>query len=423
MGNQNKLFHWSWCIRGIVLGAFIGPVITFLTNLVTFATDLRTAYPYLLLTIPFVALLQQYIRCQGGTMVENSAALIIDSINDSSKYAQWCNDSNSFLDDRGIPPTILGPLLLLNTFLTHISGGSGGKEGAGVMLGTSIAGMTARAESKIFHTNYSIKLREAYLMCGAGAAFSALFSAPLAGCMFGLLFANPRINRNETFLPYFTASITAYLSSNALHIHHLPVAAPLSIPFTSVLLIKIIIAAVCIGLFGRFFCFVTDITRDFYQNICKNKMRATFFAGCTLLVVTGVFYVIVGEPLYNGLSTPLIKEAGMGETSYYAAIFKLILTTLTVAACMTGGEIVPLLVIGATLGATLAPIFGLPPSSMACFGAVGILSSGSKMPVVCFLLGLELFGTSDLVYLFAVTVISFSVSGNRRIFQSQIAPV
>lgn len=414
----------TWCIRGVALGLIIGPIITLLTDLVLFGTNLRIAHPWLLLTIPIVAVLEQLIRSRSGEKVENSAAQIINLINETFNPIEEKKESNTtFLDDRGLPPVILAPILLVNTFLTHICGASGGKEGAGVQIGSAVSAMAAKAESRVFHTRYDPRLREAYLICGAGGAFAALFSAPLSGCLFGMFFANPRVNRNDTFLPCLATSMSSALSSQALGIPKIAVVTPGLMQFSTAITLKVVLVGVIFGLIGRFFCFFTHELREYFRKISKTKTHSEFYASILLVVLTGIFYLINHDFDYNGLSTPLIETAGEGETPLMAPIYKLVLTAVTVAAGFTGGQIVPLLVIGATFGSTFANLLDMPAACMAMFGAMGLLSSGSKLPMVCFLLGLEMFGTANFVYLFAVTVIAFSVSGNRRIFESQIAPV
>lgn len=423
MREKYGLFNLSWIARAIILGIVIGPIITLLTKIVVSATLLRIHYFLLIFLMPLFSIINQWIKDKEGERIENSASNIIALINEKI-YAKTdpvdaTYDKKTFLDDKGLPPAILAPILLINTFLTHLCGASGGKEGAGVQIGAALSIIFAKIESKLFKKHNDIALREAYLICGAGGAFAALFSAPLAGTLFGILFANPRVNRNETFLPCFATSVCAVITSRLLNIPRMLVIKPIELSSDYQTLIKIALLGIVFGLFGRFFCFFTHKIKSIIEKNTKNKIELVTIASIILLALTFAAYFFTGSFQYSGLSSELITQAGLGLSSPAAPIFKLLLTAFTVVAGFTGGEIVPILVIGSTLGASLAPIVGLPFSCMAVFGAMGTLSSGTKLPLVCFLLGLELFGTTNMTYLFAITLISFAVSGNARIFHAQ----
>ena len=259
-------------------------------------------------------------------------------------------------------------------------------------------------------------------MCGASAAFGALFSAPISGVLFGTQFASPRTTRLDAWLPCTVSSFTAVLISKALGIHILSIPEVTVLSFNTSNTLYVALFAVLIGLAARFFCFFIHETKDVFSAHIKNEYMKTVAPATVLLALTGIVYLFRGDFRYNGLGGDLLADIINGNFYSYDSLIKLVFVTLTFTASFSGGEVVPLLIIGSGLGALFASLTGLEISGMAAIGAVAMLSGGTNLPLVCFALGLELFGYTEPILLFLATGIAFVASGKHGIYSTQINP-
>jgi len=266
---------------------------------------------------------------------------------------------------------------------------------------------------------YTDRDRGLWIICGAGAAFGALFNAPIAGTLFGMQVASPRINRLEALAPCLTASFIASWVGNAIGVpyHTFPRVETLLLNPANVL--KVVFAAACFGLMSQVFCFTSIWMKRMFGRIKHAEIRvaiaATMVAALTLLE-----FALLGDGRFNGLGFSLIDAAYAGQSEWWVPLVKLLFTALTLAASLKGGEVVPLLVCGGTLGAVLAGMVGLPPSVLASYGAVATLSGATKLPVVCFALGMEFFGATNPALLFLACSIGYLTSGSLGIYEKQL---
>jgi H+/Cl- antiporter ClcA len=418
-----------WTIRSILLGLAVGPVIFFLTRTVEVATKLRNTYPWLILGIPLGALITAILYEKLGHYLKDGNNQVINLINQgiidiahptSIGYkGDQENHSNRI-------STKMAPLLFLNTFITHLVGASGGKEGVGVQVGASIGSYLGCFEAHFFPKR-SIKLqshhREVWLISGAGAAFGALFNAPIAGTLFGLQFSSPRVNRTDALLPCFISSTTACLISQAMNIHTLKPLKAEAFGLDAENMVVLIVLALIFGLTSKLFCYLIHLTKLILKTITTNPIKQVLIPSFLLLGLSLGIYIATGSFQYNGMSTGLITQAALGTSSKVAPLLKLLLTTLTIGCGFAGGEVIPIMVIGATTGALFAPFCSIPLSSMVMLGAIGMLSGATKLPLACFILGLELFGYGNPLSLFLVCCIAYIASGKTGIYEKQIAPV
>lgn len=428
-------FNWlHWLIRGIVVGLVIGPAMYLLVLMIHEVSDFRYGHPVMLLFIPLGAVTTAWLFQKTGAYLRQGTNLAIERINErilsSIRVSNIPFQNQAHAKGVGLSPKVI-PLMFVNTAITHLVGASGGKEGAGVQIGTGIASVMDWLEHKI-RSLLGIAAEETdrmditgiWLITGAGAAFGALFNAPMAGTWFGLQFASPRVTRTEAFLPCMAGSFTASLISEALGNQPIALEGALeSIPFGLKPLLLVCMSGVLFGLLSLLFCTVVQVFKHFMMRLSKNYILRALYSSLLLLAAIGIFYLITGTFAYNGMSLALFSAAGQGKTGWIDPIAKLLLTALTISAGFSGGEIIPLMVIGATTGSLLAPVFGIPVSLMTVFGAIGTLSGGTKLPMVCFLLSIELFGFANPRLLFAVCVFGCICSGRTGIYQSQRDPL
>ena len=416
-----KRISWPGQIfRGLLIGALTGVVIAFFSTVILFSTNLNKSYPLLILFIPIGAVATYYLYKTFGPTYRNSTVAAIDDINEYGHKEK--NLAHSQVPDEICPK--MGLVALIATAITHITGASGGKEGAGVQIGLACASCIEKGEAfinerlKRDHDNRS----DYYMMCGAASAFGALFSAPIAGVLFGTQLASPKTTRLDAYLPCTISSFTAVFVSKVCGVHILSIPSFESLTFTFSNSVLAIVFAFFLGLYARLFCYLLHMLKHFFQKHFKREVMKVLAPALCLLVASIITYLIFGTFRYNGLGGDLLYNIIEGNANDIDDLIKLIMVAFTFAAGFAGGEVVPLLIIGAGFGLTFANIFSLTPAPWAVLGAVGMLSGGTNLPLVCFALGLELFGYSEPAILFLVSSIAFISSGKSGIYAHQIKP-
>lgn len=174
--------------------------------------------------------------------------------------------------------------------------------------------------------------------------------------------------------------------------------------------------AICFGLASKLFIYLTGVFKKLLSKYTPNSYIKIIVGGTVMVIAT----LIIGNRLYNNLSLGLLNNAFKGEVPYFAFIIKLILTTLCLGAGYQGGEVTPLFVIGATLGASLSSILGGPIENAAALGMIGVFSGATNAPLASFMMYLEMFGSNNIVFALLVCIISIFISGKKGIYSSQI---
>lgn len=105
--------------------------------------------------------------------------------------------------DYGVIKLVLTPLIYIATFLTHLFGGSAGREGAALQMGGSIGSTLARG------MKLSKRSARVMVMSGMSAVFTALFGTPLAATIFSIEVINVGSMYYYAFLPALIASCVA----------------------------------------------------------------------------------------------------------------------------------------------------------------------------------------------------------------------
>ncbi len=306
-------------------------------------------------------------------------------------------------------PVPLAPVIVLATVLTHLVGGSAGREGAALQLGGTIGSFVGSA----------VRLDEAdrrmAVLCGMSAVFTALFNTPLTATFFVIEVASVGVMQYAALIPCLFSSLTAYAlvgrigpAPEAFLLRHIE---PLS--FVSTFGV-IGLAAVC-GVASILFCLLLHKTAKYAKKRFKNPYLRIVVGGGVIIVLTMLF----GGTDYNGVGGSVINLALAGSARPTAFLCKALLTAVTLAAGFRGGEIVPSFFVGATLGCVLAPMLGLPSAFGAAIGLIALFCGVTNSPTASLFLAIELFG-SDCMVLFGVAVaVSYLVSGRFGIYHSQ----
>lgn len=387
--NILKLILISILIGGIS-GLFIGIFLIFLEK----AVDINLKHKFLVFILPLSGMLMTFLYSKYGGNSQKGNNLIIENINGSKEEIKF----------------IMAPLVFLGTVLTHLFGGSVGREGTGVQIGGTIG----NALSKILKcSTYEKKI---LLISGIAAGFSSVFGTPLTGTIFALEISNIGSLNYNSMIPAITSAIVGNSVVKILGVKHSHYKIPPveSVDLTNIL--KVIILAICFGLASRLFVYMTHWFKEKLIKYCKNQYLKIFVGGSLMVLAT----LLLGNSLYNNLSLGLLSSAFDGNVSYLAFIIKLMLTTLCLGAGYQGGEVTPLFVIGATLGATLSNILGLPFAFSAALGLVGVFSGATNAPIACFMMYLELFGSNNIIFAMLVCMIAVFISGHKGIYTSQL---
>lgn len=383
----------KWIVISTIVGSLTGSVAAFFLKSLEIATTLRNDNPWLLFLLPFGGSFVSFLYSKYGKNSSKGNNLIIDKINTS-------NDNI---------PLRMAPLVFLGTFITHLFGGSAGREGTGVQIGSSLAEGVGRL-LKLDKIDTKI-----ILMCGISSGFGSVFGTPLAGTIFGLEVAALGIMNYTGLVPCFISAFVGNLITEVLGIHHSHYKI-LQIPdITSSTVLKVILAAILFGLVSKLFSEITHKLKEIFSSGFKNASIKSFVGG--IIIIT--FTYIIGTRDYLGLSLPLISDSFTGHVSIFAFLSKIIFTSFTLGTGFQGGEVTPLFVIGSTFGNALSNILNISPSFLAALGLIGVFAGATNAPITSFVLGLEMFGASGMEYMFMTCAISYLFSGHSGIYTSQ----
>lgn len=384
----------KWTLLGGGVGILAGTASAFFLESLDYVTGVRLDHPWLLFLLPLGGALVSYLYMKFGGSSGKGNNLILEQINNGNETI----------------PLRMAPLVLFGTLVTHLFGGSAGREGTAVQMGGSLAEWFGRA------LRVSPADRRILLICGISGGFGSIFGTPLAGTVFGLEVLAIGLISHEALIPAFVASFIGNLVTTEFwgvsHIHYHIGTVP---ALTAVVVLKVVIASVLFGLASTLFSELTHALKRWYTKLFKNPMLKSAVGG---LVVIALVY-IVGTRDYLGLGIPLIQQSFTELVTPFAFLGKLVFTSLTLGAGFQGGEVTPLFAIGATLGNALSGFLHLYAPFLAGLGFIAVFCGAANTPIACFLMGIELFGSEAAIYMFIACLISYLFSGHTGIYTSQ----
>lgn len=384
-----------WIIVGIVCGGSVGIVGSVFALLISFATSLRLSHPWLLFLLPAagIAIVFGYRHFYRGE--DRGTNLVLESIR----------------TEKDLPFT-MAPMIFVSTVLTHLCGGSAGREGAALQVGGSIG----YSLGNLFHVNK--KDHQVFIMAGMSAAFSALFGTPLAAAVLAMEISTIGIVYESALVPCVIAAIPAYYISRGLGVT--PTAFPLSsVPdVTFVRLLKVGFLAILCAAVSILFILIIHGTENMFARRMKNPYIRIIVSSLIIIAAT----LLLHTNIYNGAGAATIAQCMSGDTTgIYAVSFllKILFTAVTLAGGFRGGEIVPALFTGAVFGAVMASVLGLPVSLCSAV-AMGCLFCGiTNCPFASILICFEMFGFDGAAYFMLAIALTYIFSGNFGIYQSQ----
>ena len=383
----------KWFLLSVLSGIIVGIVISFFLKSLQLATSIRKANPIIIALLPFGGALVSYLYLKYGKDSSKGNNLIIERINKGEADI----------------PFRMAPLVFFGTFITHLFGGSAGREGTGVQIGASITSKL----SKLLKLNK--KDTTIIIISGVSSGFGVVFGTPIAGTIFGLEVSTIGKMRYEAIIPCLISSYIGNFIARLLKVQHThyPMEVVSSSDYT--IFYKVILCSILFGIVSKLFSELTHYLKQYFTQLIPKPYIKSFVGGCIVILIA----LVLQTQMYLGLSLDLLKHSFENSVVGYTFIFKLILTSITLSTGFQGGEVTPLFVIGATLGSFLAPIINLPISFLAGLGMIAVFCGGTKTPLASFAMGLELFGGGNIKYIFITCVISYVFAGKSGIYSSQ----
>ncbi|MDR5658856.1 voltage-gated chloride channel family protein [Serpentinicella sp. ANB-PHB4] len=383
----------KWVLWGSLIGIVVGFTSTVLINFNDFLTDIREANPFTLLLLPVGGIIIGYIYMYYGKGSRKGNDLVLEHIHHG----------------QGEIPLRMGPIVFFCTFITHLLGGSTGREGAAIQMGASIS----EGVNRLFKINRID--RKILIISGISGGFGSAFGAPIAGTIFGMEAITIGRTKYEALIPCFVASFVGHYVATALGMHHEHFIIQNIPDINAINLMKIMALAIVFGFTSVLYSQLRHEIKSLSDKYLKNLMLRAFTGGLIIIALT----YLIGSRDYLGRGLPMVEQAFQGQVPPYAFLAKIVFTAITMGMGFRGGEVIPLFFMGATLGNTLSPLVGMPPSFLAAVGMIAIFSGAANTPVSAFLFSLEMFNGEGITYFFIACFISFIFSGHHGIYASQ----
>lgn len=382
----------KWLLCSLFTGSFIGLIGALFYKALQYVTSFRIQHPYTLFFLPaagiIIVLMYHFTHEDKNT----GTNLVITAIQSNAEV-----------------PVRVAPLIIISTLLTHLCGGSAGREGAALQVGGSLG----NAFAKLF--NFDDKDTRIMIMCGMSACFSALFGTPVAAAVFSMEVISVGIMYYAALVPCTVAALIAssISSMSGLAATHFTVE---EIPqFGIPNGIKFFILSLIFAVASILLCVVLHKTSHFFTAHFENQYVRIIVAAVLVIIMRFLF----GTTDYLGAGTDIIARSFVEQSAWYVFLLKMIFTAVTLGGGFKGGEIVPTLFVGATLGSFLAPIFGLPTGICAACGMVAVFCGVTNCPLTSLLLSIEMFGSESLKYCLLCIALSYLLSGYYSLYNSQ----
>ena len=380
-------------VYAVIVGIAAGLAGTAFYFCMDFVTRTRAENPWLIYLLP-----------AGGLLIIGLYQLLRDRDDSGTNLILSAIHSDDNI------PIKMAPLIFVSTLLTHLFGGSAGREGAALQLGGSIGNGISRL-FRLEETDQKL-----LIMCGMSAAFSAVFGTPLAAAVFAMEVVSVGIMYYSALLPCVISSLIAHqialffgAEAEVFSVGAVP-------DFAAAAVAKIVILAALCALLSVCFCILLHQGGHFMQRVFKNQYLRVFFGGLVIVALT----ILVGDQTYNGTGMAVIAACfSEGTTPPWAFLLKMIFTAVTLSCGYRGGEIVPSFFIGATFGCLFGNLFGISPAFCAAVGMGAVFCGVTNCPITSLLICFELFGFEGMPYYLLAIAVSYVLSGYYGLYQSQ----
>jgi len=384
---------FRWCILSVIMGVTGGLLGAVFHHALHFVTHLRSEHMWLIFLLPVGGLATVAIYRHPKMKNNKGTNEVIEAV----------------LEGRSVS-AMVAPSIFLATAITHLFGGSAGREGAALQLGGSAASFLAK-RFRLKETN-----RKILVTAGMSAVFAGLFGTPLTATLFCMEFESVGTMFSPALLPCFLSAFIASQLSSALGVHAETHMLTEVFRITLVNCWQYLLLAVLVSLLGILMCSVFHKAEHLAAHHIPNPFVRIAAGGAIITVLT----LLVGDHRFNGAGMEMALKAVEGEADWYSFLMKMLFTAVTLAAGFKGGEIVPTFCIGATFGCVLGGLLGLDAGMAGALGLIGLFCCATNSPFASIMLSVEMFGGSN-IHLFAfISVICFVMSGNYGLYASQI---
>ena len=381
----------QWLLLAVPTGLVCGVVGTAFHLSVEYVTELRAAQSWLLLCLPLAGLaivaLYKVTKCEGvGT---NNVIRAVQS-------------------GEPVSP-LLVPAIFLGTVLTHLCGGSAGREGAALQMGGSIGWNIGRV---LHFNNHDCRTAT---VCGMAAFFSALFGTPLTATLFAMMVVDVGLMLTVAFVPGFLAALIAYGISLKAGIAptRFVMEAP---PLDAWTVVRTAVLAMCCAVVAVIFCQMLHFFEHKIPKLLPNPWMRAAAGGAAVVALS----YLMGVGRYNGAGMDVIMDAiELEQALPWDFVCKMVLTVLTLSVGFKGGEVVPSFYIGATFGCVVGPLLGLPAGFSAAVGLVCVFCGATNTLVASIVLAAELFSGAGFELMALACGLSYMFSGYHSLYSSQ----
>ncbi|MBM4780700.1 MAG: chloride channel protein [Archangiaceae bacterium] len=382
----------QWLLLGSVVGVLCGTASALFLWLLELATNFRTGHETIVFALPVAGLALGWVMERFGQSIKAGNNLVINTIH----------------DDGPEIPLRMAPMVLAGTVITHLFGGSAGREGTAVQMGASLTDWVSH------RLGVNAAVRRQLLAAGVAGGFGSVFGTPIAGAVFGLEFVVLGRLEYRALVPALVASVVGDLTTRFLGILHTPYPPSPIVPLNLLLLSKWIVFAAAIALATTSFIELTHFIKKRGEAL-RLPLRMAL-GGVAVIVL----WKLVGTSDYLGLGVPMIVRSFSDPSlPAFAFALKIVFTAITVGSGFVGGEVTPLFFVGAALGSLLARMLGIPIELGAGVGLAAVFAAASNTPLALSIMALELLGAGVFPHVAIVCVLAYLFTGHRSIYPSQ----
>ena len=399
------LFILKWLFITIMTASLVGSATAWFLLALDFVTIWRTDHIWVVNFLPLIGLGIGYAYHYFGSAVQKGNNLILET---HQAIVTTSSSSTTSTSTKPIP-LLMAPLVFISTLLTHVAGGSAGREGTAVQMGGAIADQ--------FTTLFKLSAaeRKTILIMGVSAGFAAVFGTPWAAAIFALEIMSFKKIKFENIIPSFVAAFCAHYICLAWMVKHTVYSIDIIPSITANTISWTMLAGIIFGVTAFVFIQSNKLLEGLFSKIKFAPFRP-FIGG----IIIALFIILANSTKYIGLGIPSIMDAFNTHAGNFDFAIKLLLTSLTLSAGFKGGEVTPLFFIGATLGNILIWFIPLPMALLAGMGFVAVFAGATHCVVASIIMGMELFGIQAGMYVGLASLVAYFASGMNGIYSAKL---
>lgn len=390
--NYEELIVYS--LISVFIGAIVALIEVAFGKGITFFTNLRlTLFPWILLGLPFAGLVIIYAFEHWGPISKKGMNLVFEV---DQGLSNWI-------------PLRLVPFMIGSTWITHLFGGSSGREGVAVQIGATVSHFVGRR----FHNKDTSVI---FLVAGMAAGFAGLFGTPITAVFFSIEVLVAGTLKYRAMGPAIASAFTAASISSLFGISKSSFLLNYDFELNLFLFLRLVVLGILFGFIGGAFAWCLEGAKDYFKKIIESPYKRIFYGGIILAILIYVCY----QGRYSGHGEALIEAVMHSEMIYsWDWLLKFALTILTLSIGFQGGEVTPLFSIGTLLGCVMAPYFGIPTELCAALGYAAVFGGGTNTFLAPIAIGMEIFGYHNFPLFFIVCSIAYLVNRNQSIYSLQ----